>query len=119
MTPELQAIADVLRPALMAVVFGLPLVLSEKLGSAKQAINRHSSQKAVAIESGIPEHQLSRKLQGTPEAVLNLRDIDKMPTEVQRTFHFLEILRLGLPVEMLKAKPLLRAFRRVQQKRSA
>lgn len=94
------------------------LVLSQKLGSAKTAIARCGSQKAVAVDMGLSESRLTRKLQGDADAVLNLRDLDKMPVPVQQHFHFLEVLRLGLPSEIRHALKIARVIRRVQ-KRSA
>lgn len=84
----------------IGMAFCSGLVLTQKLANAQKAIQRHSSQKAVAVDARIPESRLAAKLNATGDAVLNLRDLDKMPEEIQRTFHFLEVLRLGLPSEI-------------------
>lgn len=86
-----------------SMVLGTGLVLSQKLGSAQEAIRHHASQKAVAHDLGISESRLTRKLQADSDAVLNLRDLDRMPEDIQRDFHFRELLRLGLPEYIDKA----------------
>lgn len=99
------------------LVLGTGLVLSQKLGSAQDAIRHRSSQKAVALKMGISESRLTRKLQADSDTVLNLRDLDRMDDEIQRDFHFREVLRLGLPHYVEKAVHLAAKLRHL--KRSA
>jgi hypothetical protein len=119
MSPDLYAVLESLKPVAASMVFGGGLVLSQKLGSAQEAMRRYGSQKRVSIESHIPEAQLSRKVTASADAVLNLRDIDKLPVPVQQTFHWLEVLRLGIPEEAKQTAKAVRVFKRVQQRRSA
>jgi hypothetical protein len=105
----------------LALYVSAGLILTQKLGSAQEAMRRHGSQKRVALEASIPEAQLARKVNPSREndPVLNLRDLDKMPVPVQQHFHFLEIVRLGLPSEIKQALKMARAIKRVAHRRSA
>jgi hypothetical protein len=70
--------------------------VAQKLASLRMGIKLGAdSQKAVAIDAHIDPAQLSRKLHGLEPVTLT--DLDKLPEEVQRTFHLEELARLGLP----------------------
>jgi hypothetical protein len=101
----------------LALYVSAGLILTQKLGSAQEAMRRHGSQKRVALEASIPEAQLARKVNPSREndPVLNLRDLDKMPEDVQRTFHFLEVLRLGLPGEIAQSLGIASVIERVRR----
>jgi hypothetical protein len=105
----------------LALYVSAGLILTQKLGSAQEAMRRYGSQKRVAIDAALPEAQIARKVNPARDTdpVLNLRDLDKMPVPVQQTFHFLEVMRLGLPVEIRRAVKIARVIRRVQKRRSA
>lgn len=119
MSSELATILNEIRPAMVSIALGAGLVLQQKLANAQEAIRRHGSQKAVAIDAHIPETRLAAKLRARGADVLNLRDLDKMPVPVQQTFHWLELIRLGLPEEVTKTEAAMRVVRRVLHKRSA
>lgn len=97
------------------LVGGCGMALAKKLESAQKAIRLHGSQKALAMDLGVSESRLTRKLQADSDAVLNLRDLDKMPEDVQRTFHFFEVLRLGLPDLIDQSVDLAGAIRRLRK----
>lgn len=73
-----------------------PLCVMQKLGTLKMAIRTEAdSQKAVAIDAGISEPSLARKL--NHQQPLTLDELDAMPEEVQRAWHLEELARMGLP----------------------
>ena len=101
--------------AVAGCLFGGGFVLAQKLANAQEAIRRHSSQKAVAVKMGISESRLTRKLQAESETVLNLRDLDRMDEDIQRDFHFREVLRLGLPDYINKAVNVAAKLRQIRR----
>lgn len=105
-----------LRWVYVGLVCGVGMALSKKLENAQRAIKLHGSQKALAMDLGVSESRLTRKLQADSGAVLNLRDLDRMPEEIQRTFHFFEVLRLGLPELIDKSVDVAGAIRRQRRK---
>lgn len=81
-------------PLILAVLG--PLCITQKLATLKMAIRTEAdSQKAVAIEAGITEPSLARKL--NHQQPLTLDELDKLPEEVQRAWHLEELARMGLP----------------------
>lgn len=98
------------------LVISTGLVLSQKLASAQDAIRARSSQKAVAMDLGISESRLTRKLQADSDAVLNMRDLDRMDEDIQREFHIRELIRLGVPEFFDRAVKVVAKVRRVQQR---
>ncbi|MDQ3169023.1 MAG: hypothetical protein M3Q55_02655 [Acidobacteriota bacterium] len=90
-----------MRFALLGLIFTLPTVAAQwdtaeyraTLDSLRKAIRRHATkQQAIAA---IDAPHLSRMLNA--QARLPLDVIAQADAEIQRDFHFEEILRLGLP----------------------
>lgn len=98
-----------------SLVLGTGLVLSQKLASAQDAIRARSSQKAVAMDLGISESRLTRKLQADSDAVLNLRDLDRMDEDIQREFHLRELIRLGLPESIKRSLKIAAKVRQLER----
>lgn len=101
----------------MALVSFGGLCVSQKLATLKMAIRvEGDSQKAVAIDAGIDEGQLSRKLAN--QEPLTIRDLDRFPEPVQAAWHLEELARIGLPDRVKRYLPILRALEG-DRKRSA
>lgn len=110
MTPELGQ-------AVLTIAAGSGLCVLQKLATLKMAIRTEAdSQKAVAIDLGIHESNLTRKLQG--KEPLTLCELDRLPEPVQAAWHLEELSRLGLPERVKRYLPILRALDGVN-KRSA
>lgn len=91
--------------------------VAQKLLTLKMALRAEAdSQKAVAIDAGIDQSQLARKLQD--KEPLTLRDLDKFPEEVQRAWHLEELARMGLPARAQRWLSVARVIE-ARQKRSA
>lgn len=74
----------------------LGLCLTQKLAAVKMAIRTEGdSQKAVAIDAGIDQAQLTRKLSDAEP--LTFRDFEKLPEEVQRAALLEMLAQMGLP----------------------
>lgn len=99
------------------VVFTSGYCVLQKLATLKMAIRTEAdSQKAVAIDVGIDQSNLTRKLQG--KEPLTLGELDRFPERVQAAWHLEELARLGLPERVKRYLPILRALEG-DQKRSA
>lgn len=110
MSPEL-------RMALVTVMFSSGVCVLQKLATLKMAIRVEAdSQKALAIDSGMDESQLARKL--SDKAPLTLREIDRLPEEVQKHWHLAELERMGLPARVQKWVSIARAVE-AREKQSA
>lgn len=102
---------------LAGFVFTGGLCVMQKLGTLKIAIRTESdSQKAVAIDAGIAESSLTRKLKN--EERMTVEDVSKLPEEVQRVWHLEELARMGLPQRAKRWLSIARALD-VDEKRSA
>lgn len=77
----------------LVTVSGLCIV--QKLSAVKMAIHTESSQKAVAIDAGIDESQLARKLNN--HAPFTFENFDRLPEEVQRVALLEMLSQMGLP----------------------
>lgn len=100
-----------MRPGVLlaGVIFAHGAVVLQKLATLKMAIRTEAdSQKAVAIDAGIDQSQLARKL--CDKEPLTLRDLDRFPENVQAAWHLEELARLGLPERVKRYLPILRAF---------
>lgn len=74
----------------------LGLCLTQKLSAVKTAIRTEGeSQKAVAIDAGMDQAQLARKLSDVEP--LTFRDFEKFPAEVQRAALLEMLAQMGLP----------------------
>lgn len=83
-------------PELLMGSSAAALCVVQKLATLKMAIRIEAdSQKAIAIDAGMDQGQLTRKLQD--KEPLTLRDLDRFPEEVQRAWHLEELARMGLP----------------------
>lgn len=108
-----------MRPGQMlaGIVFTSGYCVLAKLATLKMAIRTEAdSQKAIAIDAGMDQGQLTRKLQD--KEPLTLRDLDKFPEPVQAAWHLEELARIGLPERVKRYLPILRALEG-DQKRSA
>ena len=87
-----------MKPAQMLIGFAFAgfFCVLQKLATLKMAIRCEAdSQKAVAIDAGMDQSNLTRKLQGNEP--LTLSELDRFPEEVQRAWHLEELSRMGLP----------------------
>lgn len=106
---------EALRLWIACVLFGAGGAVVQVLGSMRQAIREEAdSQKAVAIDAGMDQAQLTRKLHHQERFTFD--DLDRMPVPVQQAFHLAELIRLDLPKRMARMVAVAGA---VQQKRSA
>jgi hypothetical protein len=105
------------RPDIFAALAGVSgLCVMQKLQTLKMAIRTEAdSQKAIAIDAGIDQAQLTRKLQD--KEPFTFRDLDKFPEPVQAAWHLEELARIGLPERVKRYLPVLHALE--GRKRSA
>lgn len=98
-----------MNPEIIFGASGALLCVAQKLATLKMAIRTEAdSQKAVAIDAGIDEGQLSRKLADTE--ALTIRDLDRFPEPVQAAWHLEELARIGLPERVKRYLPILTAL---------
>jgi hypothetical protein len=83
-------------PELIIGASGAVLCVVQKLAAVKMAIRAESdSQKAVAIDAGIDQGQLSRKL--SHQESFTFDDLDRLPLDVQRAALLEMLTQMGLP----------------------
>jgi hypothetical protein len=93
---------------LAGFVFTGGVCVVQKLATLKMAIRSEAeSQKAIAIDAGMDQSQLARKL--SDKEPLTIRDLDKFPEAVQAAWHLEELARIGLPERVKRYLPILGA----------